>query len=131
MVSNQILVRHAEELSQALDLRADVVEDGPHIFVIVRNAPLPLGLFQVDTSDILLIADQQYPLSAMDMFWTEVEVIKADDSIPQGADAIEHYLGRPWRRFSWHRNGIWKPTGNPLLQHYATVEARWVKEANR
>ena len=106
----------------------EVVEEGDRLFALIRKAPLPPGLFGVDATDVLLSADMQYPLSAMDMFWTEVEVVRHGGGIPQGAEQIEQYLGRSWRRFSWHRNNVWNPAGNPLLDHYAFVESRWAAE---
>lgn len=120
--------RHAEQLRASTGLTVEVVEEGARLFALIRKAPLPPGLFEVDATDVLLIADQQYPLSAMDMFWTEVEVVKPGGGIPQGAEQIEQYLGRSWRRFSWHRNNVWNPAGNPLLDHHSFVESRWAAE---
>jgi hypothetical protein len=124
------LRKHGRELSEATGIPVEVVEDGgsQKLFVLLSKAPLPSGAFRVDQTDVLFIADRLYPLSAMDMFWTEVEVVRPDGSVPQSAEAIENYVGRPWRRFSWHRNGIWKPAGNPLLDHFAFMEARLAKE---
>ncbi len=99
--------------------------------VVLRAVILPPGRFRVATSDVLFLADQQYPLSALDMFWTGVDVVRADGGVPQNADSIEIYLGRPWRRFSWHRNGAWNPAGNGLLDHYAVMEQRWAVEGQR
>lgn len=125
------LAQHVNELRAATGLEIEILEDQGRIFVLLRDAPLPAGLFRVTRSDILFITDQQYPLSAMDMFWTSPEVIRPDGSVPQGADAIETYVGRQWRRFSWHRNSIWNPAGNPLLDHFAFMESRWAAEVRK
>ena len=127
------LRKHAAALTEATGVPAEVIpEQGTNrIFVLLHKVPLPTGAFKVDRSDVLFIADQMYPLSAIDMFYTETEVLRADGSVPQSADAVEQYLGRSWRRFSWHRNGIWNPNGNPLLDHFAFMETRLGQEARR
>jgi hypothetical protein len=131
--ARETLEGHAEELRQATGLAVDIVEEpgGHRLFTVLRQVLLPSGLFAVVTSDMLFIADKQYPDSALDMFWLEVPVIRANGTIPQGADHLETYLDQPWRRFSWHRNGTWNPGGNGLLDHFAFVEAAWAKEAQR
>lgn len=128
MTSEELLRSHASELGARLGLEVEVVTEGDRLFILVRQAPLPPGRFRLERSDVLLITDRQYPLSAMDMFWVEVGVLRRDGSIPRSAEAIEQYLGRSWRRFSWHRNSVWSSKGNPLLDHYAFVEQRWAVE---
>lgn len=129
-ISNE-LRQHAEELHQATGVTVELVEEGGRIFVLLHNIPLPSALFKLGSTDVLYVTDQQYPFSTMDMFWTEVDVLCPDGSIPQNADIIETYLGRQWRRFSWHRNGVWNPARNGLLDHFAFMEARWTAEARR
>ena len=131
MAVPQALEQHADEFRAATGVPVELGEDGLRVFVLLRKAPLPPGLFYLAATDILFITDQQYPFSAFDMFWTELDVIRPDGSIPQNAEVIEGYLGRQWRRFSWHRNGIWNPARNGLLDHYAFVESRWGTETQR
>jgi len=125
------LKKHAEEFREATGINFQLLPEGSRIFILLEKVPLPSGLFRVKETDVLYIADQQYPFSAMDMFWTEVDVVRPDGAIPSGADATEQYLGCSWRRFSWHRNSIWNPAGNPLMDHYSFMEARWVSEGRR
>lgn len=123
------LEKHAEELSAVTGLKPEVHEEGNRLFVVVPQVALPPGVSRVATTDILFIADSQYPLSAMDMFYTEVEVVRPDGSLFEQSNSIEEYLGRKWRRFSYHRNNIWNPVGNPLLDHYAFMETRFTERA--
>ncbi len=127
------LRKHGAELSLSTGIPVEVVEEGGarRLFVLLSKVPLPSGAFRVDQTDMLFIADRLYPLSAMDMFWTGVEVVRPDGSIPKSAEAIESHLGRRWRRFSWHRNGVWNPAGNPLLDHFAFMEDRLAREVKR
>ncbi len=122
------LRRHADELEAAAGIRSQLVDSGPQIFVILQKVPLPAATYRADTADVLFITDHQYPLSAMDMFWTEVDVVRSDGSVPAGAESIETYVGRQWRRFSWHRNGVWNPAGNCLLDHFEFMQARFAMD---
>ena len=131
MSAPDILRGHLAELTTATGIQGEVVEKDTQLFVVLRGVALRKGVFAVERTDVLFITDRQYPFSAMDMFWTDVDVVCADASVPEGADNIEHYLDRPWRRFSWHRNGVWNLAGNPLLDHYALMEARFAIEPRR
>jgi len=107
------LRRHADELAQQTGVQVDIVQEGSQVYVILRSLRLPAAAYRVATTDVLFITDWQYPLSAMDMFWTDPSVVRLDGSTPTNGDSIETYLNRQWRRFSWHRNGTWNQAGNP------------------
>ena len=122
------LARDAVELRATTGLAVELIEEVGRVGVVLHQVPLLPGRFRIDATDVLFLADQQYPLSALDMFWTELGVVRPDGSIPQNADVVETYLGRQWRRFSWHRSGAWNPVGNKLIEHYAVMEQRWAVE---
>ena len=120
------------------ELRADVAEleavtgiavemnvVGLQVFVVLRQVVLSPQAYRVAFTDVLFITDQQYRLSALDMFWTDLDVVRADGSVPQNAELIELYLDRQWRRFSWHRNGVWNPNRNGLVDHFEFMQARF------
>jgi hypothetical protein len=121
---------HARQLQDVTGIAVDVVDDGGRILVLLHGVPLPPGIFQVDSSEVLFICDKQYPLSKLDMFWTDLDVLRRDGSVPANGDSIEQYGGRAWRRFSWHSN-THNPAGNCLLDHFALMEARLAEEADR
>jgi hypothetical protein len=127
----ETLRKHALEFTDTTGIGVTLVEEGDRIYVVLNQVHIPDKAFQQQVSDVLFHADRMYPLSAMDMFWTEPGVVRSDGSIPQGAEQIENYLGRSWRRFSWHRNGVWNSGGNPLLDHYAFVEMRLIVEGSK
>jgi hypothetical protein len=58
------------ELQQVTGLTVDIVPVGIQVFLILRRVLLPPGAYRVAATDVLFITDQQYRLSAMDMFWT-------------------------------------------------------------
>lgn len=131
MTTNPTFESHAAELAEAVGLEVEVHQEGNRLFAVVKGYLLPDGVAEVARTDVLLVGDTQYPLSAMDMFWTELDVVRPDGSTFQGSDSIEQHLGRQWRRFSYHRNGTWSPTGNPLLHHFTFMETRWTGKATR
>lgn len=125
------LRQHSEELSSVTGLAVDVHQDANRLLAVVHGYRLPEGACKVAAAEVLFIGDTQYPLSAMDMFWTDLDVVRPDGTAFENSDSIEDYLGRKWRRFSYHRNGVWNPAGNPLMDHYAFMETRWTGKARK
>lgn len=118
-------MQHADEFEKLVGISVEITEEPPFICVVLKNVGLPPGVFKLENSDLLFLADYQYPDSPLDMFWTDLEVIRPSGAIPQAAENIEqHVHGKSWRRFSWHRNGIWNPTHNGILDHYELTMAR-------
>lgn len=125
-----ILRRHAQELEHETGISVDVEVAGEQVLVILKNVKLPDGAYTLDSTDVLFITDLQYPMSAMDMFWTDVAVTLPDGGIPAGGESIETYGGLQWRRFSWHRNGVWNVSRNGLLDHFEFMQARFAVDAS-
>jgi len=131
MSAREELEKHARELTESTGIKVEIIEQANRIFVILSKVGLPSGCANVACTDMLFITDTQYPLSAMDMFYTEVEVVRANGTLFENSESIEEYVGRKWRRFSYHRNTPWKSAGNPLLDHFALMETRWTAKAKR
>lgn len=122
------LRRHADELTEAFGYEVELIGGGLQVPVIIKSVALPEGVFSAAQADVLFLADAQYPVSALDMFWTDVGVVRADGTVPSNAEVVEHHAGRTWRRFSWHRNGVWNPAGNGLIDHFLFTLARFEME---
>jgi hypothetical protein len=122
-----LLQAHAGELEQLAGVRVEIVAAPPQVFLLIHDTPLP-AVYTQATSTALLQTDALYPRSAMDMFWLAEDVGRADGRMPGGTESLETYLGRQWRRYSWHRNGVWRTAGNPLLDHYEFMQARLAME---
>jgi hypothetical protein len=127
-MSLEELRRDIAECEALTQLTADLSIDGMQAFVVLHAVPLPPGAYRVATTDVLFLTDLQYPLSAMDMFWTELDVVRTDGSVPRNAEVTENYLGRQWRRFSWHRNGLWNPVRNGVLDHFEFMCSRFADD---
>lgn len=123
------LVDDADELSNLIQRPIALSCDGHQVFVIVDKARLPADVYSSAESDVLMVTDHQYPMSSMDMFWMEERITLANGSIPSHSSTVETYAGRRWRRWSWHRNGLWTPGVDDLRAHWAFVEACWMKES--
>lgn len=109
-------------LGEDLDRLADsgfetaLLREGDQVGVVVRDVPLPEGLWSHASTDVMLMTTVLYPQSAMDMFWTMPELRLASGGDPQASNPEVHF-GRPWRRFSWHRNADWRPGRDDLISH--------------
>jgi len=101
-----------------------VLTDGSQIGVVVVGWELPDGQYNLERTPLLLRTDTAYPASAMDMFWVDQGLTLADGRIPTGGESIEMHFGRPWRRYSWHRNTAWVPGRDDLVGHFEFCIAR-------
>ena len=100
----------------------EVIEDPDYINLVFGAFPLGEG-YNIAASDLLLRVPRSYPDAGPDMFWVAKEVVLATGSAPQAAESIETYLGKPWRRFSWHRKS-WNPTFDNLHGHMEFIRRR-------
>jgi hypothetical protein len=96
--------------------------DGNQVFVVMDHYPVPPGWNKPETT-LLLITDIGYPNSKMDMFWTDVDLMLNNGKIAQATEAIQNFLGKQWRRFSWHVQK-WNPAVDNLRTYLETVNAR-------
>jgi hypothetical protein len=87
MAVPDVLRKHAAELAREVGLAVEVIDGGSQIYVILKEVSLPERAYRVPCTDVLFVADQQYPLSAMDMFWTGLEVLLPVGGVPAGGDA--------------------------------------------
>lgn len=101
---------------QALGHDVAISEEPPRFYVLISDLELP-PCYEPRTTTLMMMADYQYPMSALDMFWTDPDVRRADNgSFPQNADSIEQHISRSWQRWSWHYGG-WDPSVHSVLTH--------------
>jgi hypothetical protein len=121
-VQNLLLEEDLRRLSeQGFD--HELLIQWPDIGIVVRDVPLPDGIFSRTATDMLLKTTALYPQSEMDMFWVEPELVLATGMEPVATN-LEMHFGRAWRRFSWHRNCPWIPGRDDLLTHLEFARAR-------
>jgi hypothetical protein len=102
-----------------------IVENGTRFYVVLSNYQLA-DLYVPEATDLMVIADYQYPMSALDMFWTDPHVRCPNGSWPQTADQFEPHIDRTWQRWSWHYPG-WNPSTHSLLTHLEVCFDRLAK----
>lgn len=88
---------------------ADVVRDGPHVGVVLKQVSLPTGKFDHPAADVLVILPPGYPDVAPDMFFCDpwLRIVPAGH-YPSCADQPHVFQGRRWQRWSRH-NSNWRP----------------------
>jgi len=101
----------------------NVVEDGTRFYVILRSFRLRDSRYVPLATDLMVIADYQYPVSRLDMYWTDPPVHLASGALPDRADAFEVYSGRRWQRWSWHYPA-WDPSKHNLRTHIEVFRDR-------
>lgn len=124
MPSPERLVVDAEGVKQQ-GYEIAIVEDGTRFYVVLANFSLPQG-YVPEKTDLMVIADYQYPMSALDMFWTEPHVRCTNGAWPQNADQFEQHMDRTWQRWSWHYQG-WNPSTHSFATHLEVCLDRLAK----
>lgn len=117
------LQNHVDTLSKmgyVLEFR----EQTPQILILFHSFPLPNGIYNKTHTELLVFTTAEYPNAGFDMFWTDQDLTLVNGSVPRGAEAIESYVGKAWRRFSWHLNRPWNPSLDSLLSHVSMIEER-------
>ncbi len=97
----------------------------PPNYLIVPNYPLPKH-WDRDSTTLLVMIPNGFPLSALDMFWVDPQIRLSDGREPEAANYFEQHLGKSWQRFSWHYTDSmgWKPGQSSLLSHLRFANSR-------
>jgi len=123
-IDNPLLDEDAAKLAQHTGCPIQILRADDLVGVVVCGLALPAGIYNKATTDLLVQTTIQYPLSAMDMFWVDIDLTLATGAAPAGGESIESHFGRTWRRYSWHRNVPWVPGRDDLSSHYEFAVAR-------
>jgi len=100
----------------------EITEETDAISLVIQTFSVGEG-FNQPTTNLLLRVPKTYPDAGPDMFWTSPELLLANGCIPQAAESMETYLGRTWRRFSWHK-AAWNPTIDNLHGYLEFIRRR-------
>ena len=110
------------------DYKIEVTEEQTLINIVIFEFPTS-NLYTMQKTTLLLRVPRAYPDAGIDMFWTDVNLILTDNSIPSGAQYIEEYMNKKWRRYSWHPNPgnprRWNPTVDSLISYLDFVKRRF------
>ena len=111
------------ELLRKDGAEVEVIEEGTRFYVVLKGFQLPNGTYRPASTDLMVIADYQYPLSRLDMYWTDPHVRLPSGALPQAADQFEQYAARRWQRWSWHYPS-WDPALHNLRTHVEVFRDR-------
>lgn len=101
----------------------DAPLESPGEYLLIFSAfPLPNGKYNMATTRLMLRVPFGYPNAALDMFYTQPDLLLASGAVPRQAQVLETLPGGVWRRFSWHRNAPWNPGRDNLLSFVSFVE---------
>lgn len=110
---------------QTEDLVVQVVEDGTRFYILFKDFALP-DCYVPDRTTMMFVADYQYPMSALDMFWTYPHVRLTNGAWPQSADQFMDFINCSWQRWSWHHAG-WNPAVHTVETHLEVCRDRLLK----
>ena len=109
--------------------KVEIVESDGVVNLIFDDFPIP-HIYNKRCTTLLLRLPVSYPNGNPDMFWTDADLVCLNGQNPNNADQIEAYLGRQWRRFSWHPQG-WNPGTGNLCMYLEFVNNGFLKAGKR
>lgn len=127
-MATNILLKEIETLQEDGYCVAVVEAEGV-VNLLIENYLLP-PTYNKPTTTLLLRIPEAYPNGNPDMFWTDADLLCENGQTPNTADVIETYLGKQWRRFSWHPQG-WNPGTGNLCMYLEFVNSGFYKAAKR
>ena len=95
-----------EQYLKDKEFRYDLTQVGSEIHLVVQGCPFP-DAYNVRTADILIKIPAGYPLTPLDMFYTNPSVMLATGAVPAACGQMESHGGRTWQR--WSRHHAWRP----------------------
>lgn len=106
-----------------------VQADGGLTCVVIHDWQVPTG-YQQSKTDLLLRLPPGYPDLAPDMWWCNPPLVLTNGGAPEATQVTEHYLGRPWQRWSRHLPpGVWRSGIDGLESYLARVRAEVARSA--
>ena len=105
----------------------ETITDGPHLFLLVHDWPLPDG-YDASTVTVALMIQPGYPTVQLDMVYFYPPIVRADRQ-PIGALSTLVLEGTPYQRWSRHRTAEnpWRPGLDDVSTHLALVE-EWLEQ---
>jgi hypothetical protein len=92
--------------------------------LIISDFVLPLGKYDHDKVELLILLPQGYPDISPDMFYLSPAVALApENKIPRAANVNTHFDNKDWQRWSRHDpNQSWRPGIDGLRTYLKKVE---------
>lgn len=120
-------LKSAIETLAVLGYRVELIELPNETLVVFPSFTLPEGRYSLPSCKLLVRVPNGYPNAALDMFYTQPDLLLASGTPPRQADVLEELGGAVWRRFSWHRNVAWNPGRDSLVSFVAFIEDNFAR----
>jgi len=111
---------------RSMGYEIEAQEQGNEVFVIIKGYELP-NHYNRSHTDILFRIPQSYPNGKLDMFWVDPQLTLENGQIPERANVNQDWLGKTWRRYSWHPQK-WNPGYDNILTFFEFIETRLAME---
>lgn len=85
--------------------------------IIIQNYPIPNG-YTPDTTDLMIIIPQDYPMGAIDMFYFSPGIARKDGTAINALSDETHF-NQTWQR--WSRHYQWQPGVDNIAKHISYV----------
>jgi hypothetical protein len=107
----------------------EITEDGQRIFIVLKDYALPDGIYNLAKTDLLVFTTPHYPNAGFDMFWVNPDLKLRNSGVPKSAESIETYIGKSWRRFSYHPYSAkpWNPSEDSVVSFVSYVGQRLLR----
>lgn len=91
--------------------------------LVVKGFDVSGGGFTPTSIDLMVRIPQQYPMTALDMWYCDPPIrISATGQFAPASEVMEQHLGRTWQRFSRHLNGTWRPGTDNLRSFFLLIQ---------
>lgn len=105
----------------------DVVVEGGTTGIVLKSVMLPVGKFNSEMADLLILLPRGYPDCPPDMFYVSPKLTLAGlGKIPKACEVEHRFGGRVWQRWSRHNNA-WRPGIDGLRTMVARVQTAIVE----
>ncbi len=105
----------------------DVVVEGGTTGIVLKSVVLPVGKFNSQMADILILLPTGYPDCPPDMFYVSPKLTLASTGLlPKACEVEHHFGGRAWQRWSRHSDA-WRPGIDGLRTMVARVQTALVE----
>lgn len=91
--------------------------------LVIKGFDVSGGGFTPLNTDLMIRIPQQYPMTALDMWYCDPPIrIAATGQFAPASEVMEQHLGRTWQRFSRHLNGTWRAGTDNLRSFFLLMQ---------
>lgn len=97
----------------------EVLTEGGNTHVIIKDFPFPSQFYSVEKAELLVKIPSGYPVTPLDMFWTNPIISFVNGTPPPATTERETLHGKEWQR--WSRHYDWRVGIDSLKTHISAI----------